>query len=472
MTLKTNSEIHVLLAEPDAGWRAAARRALQRQGFSVEAVPDGAEALARFSPTEFDAVIAAVVMPRRDGLEVLREIRATSPETQIILLSEPGSIGSAALGLRDGAFAYLLRPVEDLRQLAHTVERAVELQQLRRLALTPPPVEIVSPREPEQSTILSDSQTIAALRGLTESIRAGKPLSETLSTLMQSSAALCDAAHAVVLLSGAQVGLQLHSAYGYADNSNAAYDYLQSIGDAFAWRVATDRKTLQDSTATHRFIGTPLVARDQLLGVLIVYSIAEQADNLERIERFESLAAQGAVAIEMARLAEENDRRSPIDPLTMALKRSAFLDVADREFRRSWRFDQPLAAIVLDIDGMHEINRKNGRHFGDEVLRRVAGVCRSTVRAFDLVSHYDEDALALLLVMTDRAGARGAAERLRIAIGALDMTDATGPVRITASLGACAYPREGCASIFDLLDLAQTAQRTARRIGADQISFA
>jgi GGDEF domain-containing protein len=74
--------------------------------------------------------------------------------------------------------------------------------------------------------------------------------------------------------------------------------------------------------------------------------------------------------------------------------------------------------------------------------------------------------------MTDRIGARGAAERLRLAVSSIDLTDATGPIHITTCIGACTYPREGCASIFDLLDLAQTAQRSARRNGINQAFFA
>ncbi|MBI4788087.1 MAG: diguanylate cyclase [Chloroflexi bacterium] len=475
MSSKPNSEIHILLADADARLRAAARRALERMGFTVEPVADGADALARFSPAEFDVVITAILMPRRDGLEVLREIRAISPETQIILIAEPASIGSAALGLRDGAFAYLLRPLEDLRLLTHTVERAVELQQLRRLAAKGETDHAQIPVEPLPLVAARDTDepaAWAALRGLTDSICAGKPLSATLEALMQSSAALFDASHAVVLLSHAPVGLQLYAAHGYTDTSAAASDYVQSIGDAFAWRVATERKTLQDATSTSRFIGTPLLARDQLRGVLVVYPIRQLTMRPDHVALFESLAAQGAIALEMARLADENERLSPTDPLTLTLKRAAFLEIADREFRRSWRFDQALAAIVLDIDGMGEINRKYGRPFGDDVLQRVAGACRSTVRAFDLLARYEEDALAVLLIMTDHAGARGAAERLRVAVSSLDLADASGPVRVTASFGACAYPREGCASVYDLLDLAQTAQRAARRGGPNQIEFA
>ena len=71
--------------------------------------------------------------------------------------------------------------------------------------------------------------------------------------------------------------------------------------------------------------------------------------------------------------------------------------------------------------------------------------------------------------MTGRDGAKRAAERLRVGIQSIELSDARGSVRFSATLGVCAYPREGCASIFDLLSVTLEAQRAARRSGANQI---
>lgn len=457
MNSQTNPNNRILLAEPDEALRAAARRALERAGFIVTVVRDGADALARFAPDQFDLVIAAMTMPNCDGLEVLREIKARNPETQVILLSEPRAVGSATLGLREGAFAYLLKPLEDFRQLTHTVERAGELQQLRRLSAAP-----------------VEREAANALRELLEATRAGKPLSETLNLLMQSSVRLCDATHAVVLLARGEAGLQLEGALGISDRAAAARDFVQTVGDAFAWRVASERKTLIDSRPTAsgqaiHFIGTPLIARNQVLGVLVAYPLRVQPIPSEQIAWLEAFAAQGAVAVELTRLTEENERLSPNDPLTGALKRTVFLDLADREFRRSWRFDQPVTAMIVDVDALHDINLKSGRDFGDRVLREVASACRRTLRTLDLVGRYEGDSFALFLPMTGREGAYGAAERVRIAIGSLDLADAQGPVHVTATIGVVSYPREGCASIFELLDLAREAQQAARRSGANRV---
>ncbi len=456
------SNVRILLADPNDPERLAMQQALEREGRAVTPVPDGADALAEFARQPFDLVITAMTMPRRDGMEVLRQVKATDPDVQVILLADAGSVGSATLGLREGAFAYLLEPVADWRQLTHTVERALELQSLRRTSRG-------ANRETQAPAELLPSSPLVELMQAT---RDRESLPEILRRLTESSARLFQAPHAAILISRATVGLQLDAASTY-DGADDARELMQQIGDGFAWKIANERRTLIDAISPGSFfIGTPLLIRDELLGLVVVYPLPSSAVAPERVATFEALATQAAIAMEMARLAEQNSRLATNDVLTNTLTRAAFLDLADREFRRSWRFEQPLAAILIDVDGMNEINLRRGREFGDQVLRQLAGACRTVIRSFDLLGHYENDALVLLLPMTDETGARGAAERLRVAIGGLALADAAGPASITTSMGVATYPRSGCASIFDLIDLAATLQRSARQRGNHEVAFA
>ncbi len=451
------SRVHILLADPNDRERSALQQALERQGWAVTAVPDGAEALVEVARERFDVVIAAVTMPRQDGVQLLRQVKANDPKTEVILLADGGSAGSATLGLRDGAFAYLRQPIEDVRQLTHTVERALELERLR------------------QGNGRTDAAglPVGPLQELIQATRDREPLADILRKLTAASARLFDAPHAAILISRSTVGLQLDAASTYDSADDAAREVMQQIGDAFAWKIANERRTLADRLPSGTyFIGTPLLIRDDVLGLVIVYPLPEGSVSPERIDIFEALASLGAIAMEMARLAEDNARLITSDPLTHTLTRAAFLDLADREFRRSWRLQQPVTAIVLDVDGMNEINLRSGRAFGDQVLREVAAACRNVIRSIDLLAHYENDSFVVLLLMTDNTGARGAAERLRAAIDKLALADGAGPVNITTSLGVATYPRPDCASIFDLVELAATLQRSARGHGSHEVAFA
>ncbi|MBI3538460.1 MAG: diguanylate cyclase [Chloroflexi bacterium] len=482
----------VLLAEPDENFRDAAQRALENKGYTVVTVADGEAALARLRDDSFAIVVAAVAMPQRDGLELLRAIKESHPATEVILLSNSDTIGSAAIGLNDGAFTYLIKPLDDLRLLTHNVGLAAHFQHLlqRTPAAREPLVqstaiemidhllaratdnkllEAAAPRARETRATSLDATIAQVLRQMLQFSRGQKSLAKAFELLMQASANLFDAPHAAVLLSTPASGLQLYDALGYADKQAAGRNLVQTVGEDFSWRVAQESKTIVDSDRSTLFLGTPLVAKDQTLGVLIVYPLKSRTPDPKRIEWVEALAAQCALGVELAQLQEEKEKLSPNDSVSTALKRTIFLDLADREFRRCWRFDQPVSTMIVDLDGMHDLNLQRGREFGDEVFRQVAGACRRTVRQIDLVGRYDGDSFAILLVMTGREGARGAAERLNAEINSLRLLDAQDPVRVSATIGVSTYPREGCTSIFDLLQAADHAQKAARRGGTNQI---
>ncbi len=334
-----NTKARILLAEPDEELRTNAQRALERQAYSVTSLADGADALAQFSSSPHDLVLAAVDMPQRDGVEILRHIKTERPGTPVILLADPGSMGSAALGLREGAFICLQKPLEDLALLTCTVERALELYRLEH-----------APSQPQAVSQAPDPELERAIQALIDAARTGRPVPGTCNLLARASAMVFDAPHAVVLVRHAENKLQAEAGFGFDSLIALRGDLSLQVRDSFLARVAADRVTLIDShTPNIVSIGTPLIARDRALGVVIVYPIPESDATTERIALFEDLAGRGAIALLIAQLAEENARLSPADPPTDALSRPAFIGLAEREFRRSWRFHQPMTLVLLDI---------------------------------------------------------------------------------------------------------------------------
>ena len=86
-----------------------ARLYLGRDGFQVESVGDGAEALARFSTLKPDLVVLDVMLPGLDGLSICREIRKSS-QVPIIMLTARDEITDKVVGLEVGADDYLTKP--------------------------------------------------------------------------------------------------------------------------------------------------------------------------------------------------------------------------------------------------------------------------------------------------------------------------------------------------------------------------
>jgi two-component system cell cycle response regulator CpdR len=114
----------ILLAEDDDNMRAFLARALERAGHVVSAVGDGAAALALAGSGQFDLLLADVVMPGLDGIELARRASVLLPELRIMFIT-----GFAAVALNQPGFArrqprVLAKPFH-LRQLVDEVDKVL-----------------------------------------------------------------------------------------------------------------------------------------------------------------------------------------------------------------------------------------------------------------------------------------------------------------------------------------------------------
>ena len=110
MTLASNSQHTIVLAEDDPSVRAAVQRVLELEGYSVVAVNDGRAALDTIIANPPHAAVLDVMMPFADGLTVCRELRHRGNRTPILLLTARHEVGDRVAGLDAGADDYLVKP--------------------------------------------------------------------------------------------------------------------------------------------------------------------------------------------------------------------------------------------------------------------------------------------------------------------------------------------------------------------------
>jgi two-component system response regulator MprA len=102
--------VAILVVDDDAGLRRALRRVLVSQGFDVEVVEGGGEALERLRERPFDLVVLDVMMPGRDGIEVCEHLRARGERLPVLMLTARDAVRDRVAGLEAGADDYLLKP--------------------------------------------------------------------------------------------------------------------------------------------------------------------------------------------------------------------------------------------------------------------------------------------------------------------------------------------------------------------------
>jgi two-component system response regulator PilR (NtrC family) len=119
----------ILVVDDEAGMRDFLSILLRKEGYGVT-VADGAEkALEMASRGEFDLVISDISMPGLSGIDVLRQARAASPDTPVILITAYASTESAVEALKLGAYDYLIKPF-DVEELKAVVRNALEKRRL------------------------------------------------------------------------------------------------------------------------------------------------------------------------------------------------------------------------------------------------------------------------------------------------------------------------------------------------------
>jgi DNA-binding NtrC family response regulator len=121
----------VLIVEDDAATRAGLAELVRAWGFTAESAADGVEALERVTTFRPTIVVSDVVMPKMDGLELLKALKADADHIKMILLTAQGTVDSAVEAVKAGAEDYLTKPL-DPHKLKRLLERLAEINQQRR----------------------------------------------------------------------------------------------------------------------------------------------------------------------------------------------------------------------------------------------------------------------------------------------------------------------------------------------------
>jgi len=104
------SGIKVLLVDDEVSFATSMQKLLSRRGFDVKVASDGLTALRFIAEEQFDVVVLDIKMPGMDGIQVLKEIRRFSADIHVILLTGHYFSNEEEANLKQGAYAYLLKP--------------------------------------------------------------------------------------------------------------------------------------------------------------------------------------------------------------------------------------------------------------------------------------------------------------------------------------------------------------------------
>ncbi|OGQ77758.1 MAG: Fis family transcriptional regulator [Deltaproteobacteria bacterium RIFOXYA12_FULL_58_15] len=123
--------VHVLVVDDELGILASLQKILEREGYRVSITDNGEEALDTARAERVDLVLADIMMPKMNGIELLRTLKAMSPSIEVVMMTAFGSVENAVECMREGAYDFISKPLKRAI-VVRSVQRALE----RRALLT------------------------------------------------------------------------------------------------------------------------------------------------------------------------------------------------------------------------------------------------------------------------------------------------------------------------------------------------
>ncbi len=157
------------------------------------------------------------------------------------------------------------------------------------------------------------------------------------------------------------------------------------------------------------------------------------------------------------------------DGLTGLYNHRHFLEVLDKEYKKSSRHVQPLSCIMIDLDYFKSVNDNHGHQFGDLVLAESAGILKKLVRDTDFVARYGGEEFFIVLPNTLLHGALVLAERIRNAFASHTFKKGKISEVVTVSIGLSSIGDDNVSGARDLVANADKALYRAKAEGRNRV---
>ena len=166
----------ILIVDDEVEMRIAMSETLKHSGYPVEISHNAIDALNKFKKNDYSMVITDMTMPKRSGIELLKDIRKLNDTLPVLMVTAYGTIETAVEAMKVGAFDYILKPFK-FDVFTFVVERALSLAEERKTGPQEKPTVIAikgSETKPEYREIVTADPGIQQLLGVAENIAKSK----------------------------------------------------------------------------------------------------------------------------------------------------------------------------------------------------------------------------------------------------------------------------------------------------------
>jgi diguanylate cyclase (GGDEF)-like protein len=241
--------------------------------------------------------------------------------------------------------------------------------------------------------------------------------------------------------------------------SSHAVDASQQVADRIATRV-------RRAYGLRNTIAAPLVPDGAMVGAIVLSRRVADPWPATARRLLDGAAREASTALSRAYSHRAAEKRASVDALTGLPNRRYFDEFCGLLARRR-RADDAVGVLMIDIDRFKDLNDRFGHAVGDEVLRAVGAAIVTAVRDDDVPARYGGEEFVVLLRNPSRSVAVDVGERVRHAVGGLDLLE-HGVPRVSVSVGVAvaSVPDQ---PIDELVAEADAALYRAKRAGRDRV---
>jgi diguanylate cyclase (GGDEF)-like protein len=442
----------ILVVDDELFFRRLYADFLCEQGYQVETVPSGEEAVARLLQGNIDLVVTDLVMPGMGGLELLNHVRKLDNPAEVILVTGHATVESAIQALKNGARDYLVKPF-DPEELLHLVRVCLDQRQLlNENSLLKSQIQLYQKGQHLASQLDLDQLFGEALDALLREVQNGRGLA-------------CLVAEGELNQLIASRGLHETEAMALIDS---VHEYLSDPSELRLLHRDDAAGDIHLPEGVHTVGIFPLQSDCEMTGAIIFcnpakgdFSAPLPQDNLLFLLEQTALGFENACRFKNAR------DLIYIDDLTGLHNYRHLQIILDQEILRAERYSLEFSLIFVDLDYFKEVNDSRGHLAGSQALKEVAGLLKTSVRESDLLFRYGGDEFTGLLVETGPEGAAVVAERIRQSVEQhVFLADSSRPARLTATVGYATFPTDAGnkQEIIHLADQAMYAGKKKRNV--------
>jgi two-component system cell cycle response regulator len=386
-------------------------RILESSGYTVKGVDNGASAIEMAKADPPDLILLDIAMPDMDGYETCAYLKEDSRTKYIpiIFISAQDDLEAKVKAFQAGGVDYIIKPIgmEEVEarvgihltnQILNSKLQETNMKLAERIEELTLSQSLVQERENKLQAFINALPNISFI-----SDEEGHYL-EVLSSQPE-------------LLRAGVDELKNHkiSEMMPDDVSGEMMNVIQKTIETGETQVMEYKLNVMDGN-DHWFEGRcALMEKDHAGHGKVVFIATEISERVEMYQEIQRLAT--------------------FDSLTNCLNRRHFLILADQELHQSIRYQRPLSILMIDIDHFKVINDSFGHAVGDKVLCSLIDVCRSNLRSVDIISRHGGEEFVILLPETQKEMTYIVADRLRIAVENMVLSEPGQKISITISIG-------------------------------------